>query len=314
MAKKKQSQKELAALRADYLAKREEILKGKVNSLQGKLFEKVFDNYLLSLEKADGKLIDSNGNINMVQGLGRVYESFNTQDNVPVIKDFIKELNIIPDLNEKYFKAISQEGAGPAKERVIEVMNTKLGIDENGNIKQNGFVDKFIRDTKSLKNLKKITNRALRKGQDFISFKDDLKEAIIGSKEIKDSGMLHQYYRNYAYDTYQQMDRLNGVEFAKALELRYFIYSGGLIKTSRPFCIARNGKIIDSQEFRNLERSDLPENQQSGIPDDWNPMIELGGYGCRHSIDWVTDSFAERNTSKFNQKAKERRDKFKEAL
>ena len=73
MAKRKPSQRTLANLRADFLAKREAILKKKVNSLQGKLFEKVFDQYLLALEQSDGKLVSSNRNVDMTKGLDRIF-------------------------------------------------------------------------------------------------------------------------------------------------------------------------------------------------------------------------------------------------
>lgn len=308
MAKRKPSQRTLANLRADFLAKREAILKKKVNSLQGKLFEKVFDQYLLALEQSDGKLVSSNRNVDMTKGLDRIYKLFQQQDNVPVVQNFITDMNGIHDLNVKYFENISKEGVRASKDKVKAAMNKQLGLEENGNVKQGGFTDKFLRDESTLKKIKKLTNKALTKGQSFQDFRQDLKKFITGGAEGQ--GALQQYYRNYAYDTYQKVDRLQGQAFGKALGMRYFIYQGGLIKTSRPFCVHYNGRIVDSIAFSQLTKDSLPEDQQNGIPDDWTPLTDLGGYGCRHSIDWITDDTAQRNQEKFNQKANERKQAF----
>lgn len=60
---------------------------------------------------------------------------------------------------------------------------------------------------------------------------------------------------------------------AESLELRHFLYAGGLIKTSREFCRERAGKIYS------IEEAATWDNEQS------LPVIPyLGGYNCRHSM------------------------------
>jgi len=308
----KLTQREISKLRADYLLKRESILKGKVNSLQAKLFEKVFDRYLLALEQSNGKLVTGIRNENLTAGLDKIYKEFLRTDNSKVANTFLKDLNGIHDLNIEYFSTINQEEARAKAPVIKKVVDRKLGLTETGEVKKGGFTDKFLRDEAVLKQIKKLTNKAIKNGQPFTEFKKDLKTFIEGNPKVKDSGGLQQYYRNYAYDTFQQVDRINQDEFAQKLELRYFIYSGGLIRTSRPFCIHYNGRIIDSHEFRNLKISDIPETRRGGLPDKgWVPMLDLGGFGCRHSVNWVATPYADDNKSKFNKKASERAQKFR---
>lgn len=57
------------------------------------------------------------------------------------------------------------------------------------------------------------------------------------------------------------------------LGLEYFLYAGGLIKTSRQFCIERAGKIFSIAEAKTWDNEqDLPV-----IP-------YLGGWNCRHTM------------------------------
>lgn len=300
---KKPTQKELAKLRADYLEKREEILKSKVNTLSVKLFDKVFENYLAVLDQQDGKIVSSDTNINMVKGLDQIYNVFRQSDNIPVVQSFVSDLQGIVPLNQRYFKNIAQQGLRAETAVVKEVVEKRLGIDANGNPVPKGFVDKFIRDDSILKKIRKQTMQAITKGKGFQDFKNELKKTITGVPEEELSGAVQQYYRGYAYDTFQKVDRLSGTLFAKELSLRYFFYQGGTIKTTRPFCEKCNGKIVDSLAFKNLEYKDIKPELRSGLPDGdgqpvWNPMSDLGGFNCRHSIDWVADTVAQQFSNK----------------
>lgn len=47
---------------------------------------------------------------------------------------------------------------------------------------------------------------------------------------------------------------------------------------------------------------------------DYEPLINMGGYGCRHTPDWITEDIAKELKSENNAKAKERNDKFKSKI
>lgn len=305
----KLTQKQLAELRAKYLAERERILQGKVNALSIKLFDRVFDSYLSALEQSDGKLVLNERNVNMVKGLDAVFKAFRLNDNIPVIKGFIKDLQGIVPLNERYFQNIAQRNVNTTAQKAILVVNKRLGIDAAGDVVKDGFTDKFIRDESILKKIRKQTNQALTKGTGFQDFRKQLKTTIQGGIDSGElSGEVQQYYRNYAYDTYQKVDRLNQDLFAKELGLRYFFYQGGLIKTSRPFCTVCNGKIIDSEAVKGLTYKDIRSNLvnhngkevpfNSGLDENWNFIEDLGQHACKHSKDYIADSVAQKYSSK----------------
>jgi hypothetical protein len=78
--------------------------------------------------------------------------------------------------------------------------------------------------------------------------------------------------------------RTLAIKKAEDLELTHFLYAGGLIKTSREFCIERAGKIFTLDEARSWDN-------EQGLP--FIPY--MGGYNCRHSMVLMTKEKAIEN-------------------
>lgn len=285
--------KQLSDLRGEYLRKREQLLIKRVDALAIKLFDKVFNNYLVALEQADGKLVYNERNLNLTRGLDAIYQQFTNTDNIPVVKGFIKDLQGITPLNERYFKRLTDKDVRDTVIKVQATVNRRIGVDPGGQLKPGGFADKFIRDKSLLRAIKQETTRAITARMGFQEFRVKLRERIQGSPGQPLSGGLQQYYRGYAYDTFMRVDRLNQDVFAKDLGLRYFIWTGGVIKTSRPLCVYANNKVVDSTKFGGLRFEDLKEKYQPGLDEDWQPLTDLGQFNCRHYKSYILDSVAE---------------------
>ena len=185
------TQKELSDLREAYLIRREILLEKKVSSLSVKLYDKVFEQYLIALEQKDGKLVYNKANLNKIQGLDAIYNKFNKSDNIPVINGFFSDLNGITPLNVKYFNNIQKSGVRAEAVVVDAVVQKRLGI-AGGQPVKGGFADKFINDKTLLKKIKKQTTQAVTKGQSFQTFRQELKATIQGTG-AKESGGLQQY-------------------------------------------------------------------------------------------------------------------------
>ncbi len=65
----------------------------------------------------------------------------------------------------------------------------------------------------------------------------------------------------------------------------YAIYEGGLIKTSRPFCKKHEGNVYTRDEIAAFD-------PKEAIPPNYNPFVDMGGYGCRHYYSWVPRAVA----------------------
>ena len=292
------TQKELSELREAYMLRREVLLEKKVSSLAVKLYDKIFEQYLINLDRVGDKLVYNKKNISLIQGLDKVYNQFNKADNIPLISATLKDYEGLTPLNESYFKNIAKKELRAETVVVNKAVNKALGLNGGVPIK-NGFTDKFINDKTLLKKIKKQTTQAISKGQSFQEFRQTLKTTIQGTTDIKGSGGLQQYYRNYAYDTYQKVDRLNQDTFASELGLRYFIWAGGLVGNSRPLCIKCNGKILDKVTYGKLKFSDLKMSLRDGLDETWKPLLDLGQYGCRHTKNYIADSVANQLKNKW---------------
>ena len=110
--------------------------------------------------------------------------------------------------------------------------------------------------------------------------------------------MLEMNISSFVLDAYQVTERVASNEFAKRLGLRYFIYSGGLIETSRPFCRKRNNKVFTTEEAERdwPKDSTLPrtkaEKEAGGPPDDYSPLEDCGRWNCRHRIMYIDEQAA----------------------
>ena len=63
------------------------------------------------------------------------------------------------------------------------------------------------------------------------------------------------------------------------------MFEGGLIETSRPFCKDHNGNVNHKSEIAEF-------NPEKGKQPDYNPFTDLGGYACRHHLNWIPTALA----------------------
>lgn len=104
------------------------------------------------------------------------------------------------------------------------------------------------------------------------------------------SGLLKKYNGTYAATAFASFDRR--VQNIKAAELgmERFLYSGGLIRDSREFCMARAGKIYDKKTILSWEG----QTWKGKIPG-CDIFVCLGGYNCQHILSPVNFTAKEMN-------------------
>jgi len=77
------------------------------------------------------------------------------------------------------------------------------------------------------------------------------------------------------------IDRSFTYALGKALGIKKFKYAGGLVNDSRPFCVARDGKVFDEGAIRSWGRLGDWKGKIPGT-DEATIFVYLGGYRCRH--------------------------------
>lgn len=96
-------------------------------------------------------------------------------------------------------------------------------------------------------------------------------------------GRLERATRQVVSDTFALSDRAITNEVSKQLRADWFLYTGGLMKTTRPFCKARNGKFFSRKEVESWGASPDWDGAMAGT-DSTTIFVTAGGYNCQHSI------------------------------
>jgi hypothetical protein len=185
-------------------------------------------------------------------------------------------INSMFDLTKKRFGTISG--------RATEKAGLRWGFDGKKLIK-GGYLDDLVKDNNVARLLKGEANKAIASGMNLRDFQKNYRAIVKGT--TKKLGIVERYFFTNSYDAFQEYDRTIGLLYADELGMRAAIYNGGTIKTTRDFCRARDGKIFTRKQIASWENLEF-----SGKPPNYDPFTDVGGYNCRHSLDWISDELA----------------------
>ena len=256
----------------------------KVGEVQSSLLSDLLDGVVDRLDVDENDRIKNTvNNRYIIDKIDAVFDGWTRKFGVGLAGTLVDGVTDLIVFNKKYFSEITtQAKLSPINKQVIESLHGWLGIDGN-KVARNGYLDTLIRDPQVKNLIKDSVMKSVVSQNGWFETKKNLKDFLTDTPER--TGKMKQYYRNFTYDLYSQADRTAGKITADKLGLKYAIYEGGLIETSRQFCIDHNGKVYTREE---IEAFDPPEAKQP----DYNPFIDLGGYGCRHHLNWIPESVA----------------------
>jgi hypothetical protein len=298
--------KDLLIQKQDYINSQRDNLEKSVIDMQDKLLNKVIADAISELDTQDGKILNTVRNFKILSALDDVYSQFNEASQKLVVQKMANGLLGINTFNSQYFKIVSlNETTTKRFDSVIQktnkLMSAKIGITDQGEIKTGGFLDSFISDNRLLTESKQLVSRGITGGQNITDVKADLKAKIVGTQDY--TGGFERYYRQFAYDTFQEYDRSYSKNAADEFGMNYALYQGGLITDSRDFCIAHNNKVFTRDEIMQFGEWVLPDDTKEKpgpgeVPNyianfpGYDPFTCCGGFNCRHSLGWVTKGYA----------------------
>lgn len=279
------------------------------NAFDGKLASLDADLLAFLLEHADTALANPNQ-------LTKLLISWEQKNHVPVLQQFGLDLIVVRELNEAYFaEAVGETIAGKLVNQALfdkvttavqATMTEQFGITATGEIVSNGVFDLFSQDTTVRRQIQQFaySQKSAKVGLD--RFKKNLRQFVEGKEDDPNApkkGIWSRHYDTVAYDVYQQADRTAQQAFSEGLGMTAFLYIGGKVVSSRPFCVVRDGKVFLRSE---IEKFGTPQDAYGGYQDKasgyfqgkpkggYNPFQSLGGYRCRHHLSAITDREAMR--------------------
>ena len=202
------------------------------------------------------------------------------------VSTFTNQYPAIASLNNGYFESI-EAAFEPNRELYKQIVQKSIqttsaslldsGIDQN-------VIEPIIR----------IVDDSVSTGATFADMVDELRLTIKGDPERL--GRLMRYSTQITTDALNQFNGIYNETIAKDLDLQWYFYSGGIRKTSRPFCKKYAGRYFHKKEVEDFGRKkDLDGSNLCGgpsktdlcagrIPGTNSSSIYRyrGGYFCKH--------------------------------
>lgn len=297
--------KKRAATISKLLEDFEKALRLNANVLAAQILKEV----LANLDISDGNISLNDKNILVASNVYATYEKFQSSNNSKVLNNFLKGLISIADSGDDYYKYLGAKKN--QQDEIRKIIYDRIGINEDGSLKRGGYFKSIVDDRTARNEIQQAVVESIITEKGYENTRKDVRELIEGSDG--EMGVYESYYRNIAYDTHVQIDRMNSLLYAEKLKLTNFIYQGTRREHSRHFCIERKGKVFnleETEEWRDLidkfdyvegkvkdrikryigpivgEKSQSTEEKK----ENYNPVIEMGGYGCVDIPSFIPDA------------------------
>lgn len=281
--------KSLANRRSKLINSSEVKLKKNASKAQRVLFEKILDALIDQLDISKGVIaLDGRTGVKITTAINKVVEEFNKSTNLEIIGSMVEDLDVLADFSNSYFrdpgilgksKALT-EALGTAKSQT----NGFLGLTSEGKLINNGTLSSLLNDSSIELEIKQLASTSVQSGS-LTKLRSDIKGLIQGSPDKL--GLVESHYDRFAKDTFAVFDRSYNNIIADEVGLDHALYQGGLVADSRDFCIERDGLVWTREEIASW--ADL---SFQGKPDSYDPFIDLGGFNCRHSLNWISETLA----------------------
>ena len=286
----------LHELLADKIARLDSIPKKFVTSVEESQYA-ILDEILVLMNKLsltkDGLIEMTVANLNVADKINqKLYDVFLRSDYINAVTDFASSFDIQKKANDKYFKkafpdyTTSDFANGvfqASKQNAVESLSTSTVA------------------TKFLEPLRQTMDNIVSNGLSFKDAVQQVRDYAVGDGES--AGKLLQYSKQIAYDTIATADRAYTSAVAEDLGLEWFFYAGGLITTSREFCIQRHNEYYYYKEVEDWASLEWDGKIETTTPQ--NIYQNLGGWNCNHalmpvSIDQVPKPVINRNINNGN--------------
>jgi len=213
------------------------------------------------------------------------------------LKTFAKAFEQIGNMQNQYFATFNTKFKPKAVMNVLKkdaIKTTLTNLTEAG--LQAGVTD----------GLRRILLTNVTSGGSYAALTDQLRNHL--TNNATGEGALERYVKTYATTAINQFSAEYNKKISSDLGLKWYMYTGSLITTSRDFCIHATEKTymhesefptllkgnIDGQQVHLNKKTGLPDGMMEGTTPDNFPR-RRGGWNCRHQLIAVDDLIVPKN-------------------
>lgn len=285
-----------------------EKLNNSIIKLQSSLLDTLVTDVISELDIEDGIIQDTAKNYKLIASLDKVFNSFSVLQAQTLLPQITGTTTEIADLTKSYFLTTISEEFQKRFDKIVEgakeLTDLRFGL-KNDLFVRGGPLESLIKDFGGVE-VKQIMAKAVSSQMDKKEFIKQMRGFVAGSDGRP--GLSERKWKQFAFDVYQQYDASYNMKLADEFGMKYFIYQGGLVGDSRDFCAAHNNKVWSVDETESwatwtpdegdypagyIVKSKTPGEVPSylGYPG-YDPLIDRGGYNCRHSLGYISEELA----------------------
>lgn len=236
---------------------------------------KLYDNILLKLkdlELTDGYIKQNAANRKLIRDVQAEFDDvIKNSKYIPATRNYLLVIPEINSLTTEYFQTIS-EAFQPNKQFLKSLQGQT--IKNINNLILNDGLQANVKIP-----LNQILEQNVSSGGSYTGMLKQVRDYVKGGEQ---EGQLLKYVKTYTTDALFNYARSYMEATTNDLGLDWYLYSGGIIDTTREFCEHRTGKYFHRKEIESwadLEwKGKRPGTTKSSI------FVFLAGYNCRHEL------------------------------
>lgn len=261
-------------------------LNKQVRSIEGGLYRAIIADMIPALKMDGSRIANTVANLGKANMVERVFDQAGRDEINTLLSGYANYLLEVSGKNAEYYYAIGIDKAKvSAVAKDIGYLRKIIGISENGSLATDGFLYRIGRADNVREAVKQYVLTSISTGRSLKDFQGGLKEMMQGRQGV--NGVLMQYWDNYAYDQFSRVREISNLHFKEETGLKHFVYQGGVIRTSRAFCVKKNGKAFSEEEaIRNWPND--PDLIDKAHIAQYNPLVDRGRHNCRHFLMWIS--------------------------
>ncbi len=275
----------------------EESFGKQVNTTQKALF----DQMQILLNKldlnTDGTIIQNQSNRKILAKADEYYNAaFNQSGYYEALNKSPNTIASLTGANSQYFTEVV-DGFTPNAQYIKNLQNQTVAQMESL-LANEGL------EVQMKKPILDILNQNINSGASLSDVTAQLREFILGSDKLEPT--LARYSKQIANDTLFNYSRSMQEAISEQAELKWYVYSGGIIEDSRSFCVSKSGKYYPKEEVEKWAKQNW-EGKRKGTTSS-TIFIYAGGYFCKHQLIAVSEAVVpntNKDAKKLNKNAKE---------
>lgn len=202
----------------------------------------------------------------------KIHEVFSSALYTTAVGNYVNTIPKVSTANTTYFKGIDKTFT-PKKQFLLNLQKESIATVEK-------YVLRDGLESQVVQPLVQILNQNINSGGQFSGFLDQVRNYVVGNDQVE--GRALSYSRTYLRDSLMTYSRTFQQAVTDDLGMEWYQYNGGLIDSSREFCIARAGKFFHHSEIESWA-SESWSGKKQGTTES-SIFLFAGGWNCSHQI------------------------------